>query len=122
MKRIEEEGRLDEWCADNLKYFADTFGNKNIGWNSVDGTARCHWISSKKDEATSLDKANFEDNLVFDTSGVQWLFFRNGYSLPAGMTNGMKLLTESPFVSMDFSTGKFILNDTYNGKYGSDIK
>ena len=24
MKRIEEEGRLDEWCADNLKYFADT--------------------------------------------------------------------------------------------------
>ncbi|WP_287667224.1 PL29 family lyase N-terminal domain-containing protein [Bacteroides sp.] len=96
--------------------------SKNIGWNSVDGTARCHWISSKKDEATSLDKANFEDNLVFDTSGVQWLFFRNGYSLPAGMTNGMKLLTESPFVSMDFSTGKFILNDTYNGKYGSDIK
>ena len=30
MKRIEEEGRLDEWCADNLKYFADTFGKKNI--------------------------------------------------------------------------------------------
>ena len=24
MKRIEEEGRLDEWCADNMKYFADT--------------------------------------------------------------------------------------------------
>ena len=30
MKRIEEEGRLDEWCADNLKYFADTFGEENI--------------------------------------------------------------------------------------------
>lgn len=30
MKRIEEEGRLDEWCADNMKYFADTFGKKNI--------------------------------------------------------------------------------------------
>ena len=30
MKRIEEEGRLDEWCADNLKYFADTFGKENI--------------------------------------------------------------------------------------------
>ncbi len=24
------EGRLDEWCADNLKYFADTFGKENI--------------------------------------------------------------------------------------------
>ena len=30
MKRIEEEGRLGEWCADNLKYFADTFGKENI--------------------------------------------------------------------------------------------
>ena len=30
MKRIEEEGRLDEWCADNLKFFADTFGKENI--------------------------------------------------------------------------------------------
>lgn len=30
MKRIEEEGRFDEWCADNLKYFSDTFGKKNI--------------------------------------------------------------------------------------------
>lgn len=24
MERIQREGRLDEWCADNLKYFADT--------------------------------------------------------------------------------------------------
>ena len=30
MKRIEEEGRLDKWCADNLKYFADTFGKEII--------------------------------------------------------------------------------------------
>ena len=30
MKRIEEEGRLDEWCADNLKYFVNTFGKENI--------------------------------------------------------------------------------------------
>lgn len=30
MKRIEEEGRLDERCTDNLKYFADTFGKENI--------------------------------------------------------------------------------------------
>ena len=30
MERIEREGRLDEWCADNLKYFADTFGKENI--------------------------------------------------------------------------------------------
>ena len=30
MKRIEREGRLDEWCADNMKYFADLFGKENI--------------------------------------------------------------------------------------------
>ena len=30
MGRIQREGRLDEWCADNLKYFADTFGKENI--------------------------------------------------------------------------------------------
>ena len=30
LERIEREGRLDEWCADNLKYFADTFGKENI--------------------------------------------------------------------------------------------
>lgn len=30
MERIEREGRLDKWCADNLKYFADTFGKENI--------------------------------------------------------------------------------------------
>ena len=30
MERIEREGRLDEWCADNLKYFADLFGKENI--------------------------------------------------------------------------------------------
>ena len=30
MERIEREGRLDEWCADSLKYFADTFGKENI--------------------------------------------------------------------------------------------
>jgi predicted nucleic acid-binding Zn-ribbon protein len=30
MERIEKEGRLDEWCADNMKYFADLFGKENI--------------------------------------------------------------------------------------------
>lgn len=30
MERIEREGRLDEWCADNLRYFRDTFGEENI--------------------------------------------------------------------------------------------
>ena len=30
MDRIEREGCLDEWCADNLKFFADTFGKENI--------------------------------------------------------------------------------------------
>ncbi|MBC5620364.1 MobV family relaxase [Butyricimonas hominis] len=30
MIRITNEGRLDEWCSDNLKYLADTFGRENI--------------------------------------------------------------------------------------------
>ncbi len=30
MIRITNEGRLDEWCNDNLKYLADTFGRENI--------------------------------------------------------------------------------------------
>ena len=30
MERIEKEGRLDEWCADNIRYFADLFGKENI--------------------------------------------------------------------------------------------
>ena len=28
MERIEKEGRLDEWCADNLNYFAFMFGKE----------------------------------------------------------------------------------------------
>ncbi len=30
MERIGKEGRLDEWCADNIRYFADLFGKENI--------------------------------------------------------------------------------------------
>lgn len=30
MARIESEGRLGEWCADNIRYFADLFGKENI--------------------------------------------------------------------------------------------
>lgn len=30
MERIEKAGRLDEWCADNIRYFADLFGKENI--------------------------------------------------------------------------------------------
>lgn len=30
MERITQEGRLDEWCDDNLRYLADTFGRENI--------------------------------------------------------------------------------------------
>lgn len=30
MQRIVREGRLDEWCTDNMKYFAATFGKENI--------------------------------------------------------------------------------------------
>ena len=29
-ERITNKGRLDEWCNDNLKYLADTFGKENI--------------------------------------------------------------------------------------------
>ena len=30
MEHIANEDRLDEWCSDNLKYLADTFGKENI--------------------------------------------------------------------------------------------
>lgn len=30
MERITNEGKLDEWCSDNLRYLADTFGRENI--------------------------------------------------------------------------------------------
>lgn len=30
MQRIVREGRLDEWCADNMQYLATTFGKENI--------------------------------------------------------------------------------------------
>lgn len=30
MERITNDGRLDKWCDDNLRYLADTFGKENI--------------------------------------------------------------------------------------------
>lgn len=30
MERITQEGKLDEWCEDNLRYLTDTFGRENI--------------------------------------------------------------------------------------------
>lgn len=30
MKRIESEGKLDYWCADNMKWLKETYGEKNI--------------------------------------------------------------------------------------------
>ena len=30
MQRIVCEGQLDEWCADNMQYLADTFGKENV--------------------------------------------------------------------------------------------
>lgn len=30
MERIQTEGKLDEWCSDNLKWLHDTFGKENV--------------------------------------------------------------------------------------------
>jgi len=30
MRRIQAEGRLDEWCRDNIKWLQDTFGKENV--------------------------------------------------------------------------------------------
>lgn len=30
MKQIEKNGKLDEWCNDNLKWLGDTYGSKNL--------------------------------------------------------------------------------------------
>jgi hypothetical protein len=30
MKRIQEEGKLDEWCRDNINWLKKTFGTKNV--------------------------------------------------------------------------------------------
>lgn len=31
MQRIQAEGKLDEWCNDNIKWLQDTFGKDNLG-------------------------------------------------------------------------------------------
>ena len=30
MKRIQDEGKLDEWCQDNMNYLKKTFGEENL--------------------------------------------------------------------------------------------
>ena len=30
MKRMEEDGRLDGWCSDNLKWLRETYGERNL--------------------------------------------------------------------------------------------
>lgn len=95
---------------------------KNIVWNGGAWNGGCNWISSKTGSTTPLDKTKIEDNIVFDESGAKWLFFRGGNGAPSGITNAITPLKGSPFVSTDFATGTFILNDTYKGKYGSDIE
>lgn len=96
---------------------------KNIVWNGGTWSQDCCWISSKKDLVLSLDKKNFEDNLIFDKNvATKWVFFRSNYGLPSGIINVITPLVGTPFESMDFTTGTFILNGTYKGKYGSDIK
>ena len=95
---------------------------KNIVWNGGAWNGGCNWISSKAGASTPSDKTKIEDNIVFDESGAKWLFFRGGNGTPSGITNAIIPLKGSPFVSTDFAAGTFILNDTYKGKYGSDIE
>lgn len=95
---------------------------KNIVWNGGAWNGGCNWISSKAGSTTPSDKTKIEDNIVFDESGAKWLFFRGGNGTPSGITNAITPLKGSPFVSTDFAAGTFILNDTYKGKYGSDIE
>ncbi|KAA6325786.1 hypothetical protein EZS27_025042 [termite gut metagenome] len=40
MKRIQDEGRLDEWCQDNVDWLKKTYGVKNVVTTTLhmDGT------------------------------------------------------------------------------------
>ena len=95
---------------------------KNIVWNNAVYDKECNWISSMKGAATPADKLKVEDNLVFDENDTKWFFFRGGNGAPEGLVNAITPKTGSPFASKDFATGSFVLNDTYKGKYGADIK
>lgn len=95
---------------------------KNIVWNNGTWDKDCNWISSMKGAATPADKIKVEDNLVFDKNDTKWFFFRGGNGAPEGLVNAITPKTGSPFASKDFATGSFVLNDTYKGKYGADIK
>ena len=95
---------------------------KNIVWNNGTWDKDCNWISSMKGAATPADKLKVEDNLVFDKNDTKWFFFRGGNGAPEGLVNAITPKTGSPFASKDFATGSFVLNDTYKGKYGADIK
>lgn len=95
---------------------------KNIVWNNAVYDKECNWISSMKGAATPADKLKVEDNLVFDKNDTKWFFFRGGNGAPEGLVNAITPKTGSPFASKDFATGSFVLNDTYKGKYGADIK
>lgn len=94
---------------------------KNLVWNGGVWAKGCNWISSDKNATTPSDKTKMEDNRVFDESGAKWLFFRGGNGAAPGIANAITPLKGSPFVSMDFASGTFLLNDTYKGQYGSDI-
>lgn len=95
---------------------------KNIVWNNGTWDKDCNWISSMKGAATPADKLKVEDNLVFDKNDTKWFFFRGGNGAPEGLVNAITPKTGSPFASKDFATGSFVLNNTYKGKYGADIK
>ena len=43
MQRIVREGRLDEWCADNMNYLAATFGKGRISYRPT-----CIWTKRRR--------------------------------------------------------------------------
>lgn len=46
MERIEKEGRLDEWCADNMSYFASCSVRRILWLRTFIGTRKRHTYTS----------------------------------------------------------------------------
>lgn len=63
MERITNDGRLDEWCSDNLKYLADTFGKENscrqsCTWTSRHRTYMLHLFPLSEENANARRRRN----------------------------------------------------------------